>query len=436
MEIDIHLNGTWAHCATVQLQDPLRTSTRDGMVMRYDADYALEHLYRQGAEALSVRWPVDLAVRKSESWPAFLVDLLPQGEARARRGRQGLGAEPGAEAGVGAGDDWTLLQQAAINPVGNFRMRPSTPRARGTHPGFELEEIAAQGARFVDYAAESGAQVIGATDVVGDSPKFWAVQTDEGRWLPDDGRWGDRARRHMLIKFPDPAAGPAASDILRLEGAYQRVAQQLGLFVAPELPQFIDGMLLIRRFDRRRGAEGEIRLGVESLRSIAGARAGQQLTHLDALLALRDCVSDFERDLLEYIRRDVLNLALGNRDNEPGNCAVLKEVDGSIRLAPLYDFGPAFLDPRRTLRVMRWEGEGDTPMDWSTILASMAARFSSAQRDPGDLRTLAERLRAFAQDLERLPHLMADCGVDEAIIQQRRRPIDALTRVLGELQYR
>jgi serine/threonine-protein kinase HipA len=314
-------------------------------------------------------------------------------------------------------------------------MRPSTPRARGTHPGFELEEIAAQGPRFVDYAAEAGAQVIGATDVAGDSPKFWAVQTDEGRWLPDDGRWGDRARRHMLIKFPDPAAGPQATEVLRLEAAYQRVAQQLGLFAAPELPQFINGLLLIHRFDRRRGAEGEVRLGVESLRSIAGARVGQELTHLDALLALRDCVSDFERDLLEYIRRDVLNLALGNRDNEPGNSAVLKEVDGSIRLAPLYDFGPAFLDSRRTLRVMRWEGEGDTPMDWSTILASIAARFSSAQRDPGDLRTLAERLRAFAQDLERLPHVMGDCGVDEAIIQQRRRPIDALTRVLGELRY-
>jgi serine/threonine-protein kinase HipA len=428
MDIDIHLNGSWHACATVQLEDPLRTSQADGLSMRYDVDYALEHLYQRGARALSVRWPVDLGVRKYASWPPLLADVLPRGDARARLERR--------EGGIGT--DWSRLQ-SAVNPVGNFRVRPSKPRALGTHAGFELREIAAQGTQFLDHAAEAGAQVIGATDVAGEAPKFWAVEIEEGRWLPDDGRWGGRALRHVLIKFPDPAAGPQARDILRLEAAYQQVAQRLGLYVAAELPQSVDGMLLIHRFDRRCGPHGEVRLGVESLRSVIadqGDLGEQRRTHLDALLALHACVSDFERDLLEYLRRDILNLALGNRDNEPGNSAVLKDVDGSIRLAPLYDFGPSFLDARPITRALRWEAEGDRPMDWDEILGSIAGRFAVARRDPGDLAKLADRLRDFAQDLGLLPQLMAECGVDDAVIGQRRRPIEALTRALAGLGFR
>ncbi len=289
--------------------------------------------------------------------------------------------------------------------------------------------------------------------MAGEAPKFWAVETEDGRWLPDDGRWGERAQRHVLMKFPDPAAGPQAREILRLEAAYQRVAQRLGCYVAAELPQYVDGMLVIDRFDRRRTAHGEVRLGVETLRSVIGEprhhgergphgesnrlgdRGERPPTHLDAVLALHSCVSDFERDLLEYLRRDILNLALGTRDNEPGNSAVLKDVDGSIRLAPLYDFGPSFLDARPLMRVLRWEVEGDGPMDWDAILDGIGERFAALRLDPGDLAKIAARLREFGEDLGHLPELMADCGVDDAIIGQRRRPIDALTRALGGIRF-
>jgi serine/threonine-protein kinase HipA len=424
MDLDIHLDGSWRPCARVELLDPRCASLEDGVVMRYDADYALANLHRRDVRAVSVHWPVTLAVRKLDGWPSFLRELLPRGAARARLERGGALDEA----------DWGTLARSAVNPGGNVRVRPSEPRALGTHPGFEFAEILAQGDRFIDYAAEAGAQLLGATDVPGDWPKFWAVETTDGRWLPDDGRLGGRARRYALLKFPLSAAGPV--DMLRLEAAYQRVAQRLGLFVAPELPEFIEGVLVIQRFDRRCGSDGEIRLGVESLGAVAGCFGERSLSHTEALLALRRCVTDFERDLLEYLQRDILNLALGNRDNEPGNTAILKELEGSMRLAPLYDFGPSFLDARPVVRTVRWEEEGGAPMDWGDILGRLERRFAAVKLDLGDLTRLVERLRAFAQELAAVPALMAECGVEDSVIGQRRRPIDTLRRALGELRLR
>ena len=426
MELDIHLNGAWRACCSISLSKDGQASRRGGLTLRYDADYALENLQAYDYRAVSVRMPVDLSVRHLPHWPAFLIDLLPQGAALQRLQR-GLSAAP---------NDWTLLALGASNPVGNLRVRPQEARTRGHHPGFELEEMIARADGFIDSAHEAGAAVAGATDVAGDAPKFWVIETDEGRWLPDDGRFGAIARRHALLKFPLPEAGPRAVDILSHEAAYQRVARQFGLSVTPDLPEFIGGALLIPRFDRRRAAEGEIRLGVESLDSVVGlSGAGERTSSHDAaLISMRRCVTDFAVDLLEYFRRDILNLALGNRANHGRNTAVVKDTDGAIRLAPLFDFGPSFLDARGIARTMRWHGERADHVDWNVILEDLAARFDEADLELGDLETLADNLRAFGEDLARLPDVMLDCGVDGRIVQQRQAQIETLSRTLARLE--
>lgn len=130
---------------------------------------------------------------------------------------------------------------------------------------------------------------------------------------------------------------------------WELLERGVGLRVTAELPEFIDGALLIPRFDRKVGSTGEVRLGVESVYSLTGVidSTREALAHHRVLIELQDCCTDFAGDLLEYLRRDILNLALGNRDNHGRNTAVLKDTDGSIRLAPVFDFGPAFLDARR-----------------------------------------------------------------------------------------
>jgi serine/threonine-protein kinase HipA len=358
---------------------------------------------------------VDFGDRTLPHWPSFLIDLLPQGAAR-RRIERAVDAEL---------SEWELLLRGAINPVGNLRVRPPEEHVQETHVGFGLEEMAARGDAFVDYAHQLGATVAGATDTQGEAPKFWVVEDEAGRWHPDTGSLGFPVRRYALLKFPVPEAGPNSELILRHEAAYQRVAQRLGLRVTQVLPEFTQGALLIPRFDRRFVDGREVRLGVESLYSVAGVidSATTPLRHHDALIALARCLTDFDAEVVEYVRRDLLNIATGNRDNHGRNTAVLKETNGVRLLAPLYDFGPAFLDARNIVRTMRWDGERPEGTDWNRVLENLATRLEENGVEMGAWQQLIDAMRNFADELDQLPGVMQDCGVDPLVIARRAEDI-------------
>jgi serine/threonine-protein kinase HipA len=152
------------------------------------------------------------------------------------------------------------------------------------------------------------------------------------------------------------------------------------------------------------------------------------------LIALAGCVSDFESEIVEYARRDLLNLALGNRDNHGRNTAVLKDVDGTLRLAPLYDFGPSFLDARAIVRVIHWDGEDPGRRDWNHILENLSTRFEEANVPVAHGRALADAMRAFAPDLDELPTLMSACDVSPRIIELRRGEIARLADELRAIK--
>jgi len=143
--------------------------------------------------------------------------------------------------------------------------------------------------------------------------------------------------------------------------------------------------------------------------------------------------SDFPGEILEYFRRDILNLAMGNRDNHGRNTAILKDAEGSLGLAPLFDFGPSFLDARAIVRTMRWDGERSDQTDWNTVLSNLATRFDEADLVLEAPVAIAEALGAFAQELEHLPNVMRECGVDGFIVEQRRASIESLTRALEKV---
>ena len=258
MDFEIYLGGRWHRCATVELLDEAQNSRNGPVRLQYEADYAINHLGARDHKALTVLAPVDLRTRDLPHWPSFLIDLLPQGAARKRLERVSNGPR----------SDWSLLGLGAVNPVGNLRVRPPEGRVHREHPGFELRDMVSRGDEFVDYAHELGATVAGATDTQGEAPKFWVVEDENGRWHPDSGALGFAVKRYMLLKFPVPEAGESAREILQHEALYQRIAQALGLRVTRQLPEFIDGALLIPRFDRLFLNGVEVRLGVESLYSI------------------------------------------------------------------------------------------------------------------------------------------------------------------------
>lgn len=417
MRIEAYISGRWQHCADLS---GAAGSRQRAVRLSYTADYAAEHLFARDLRAVSVRLPVDFGDRQYDLWPAFLIDLLPQGAARKRLERL-AGAEL---------TEWDLLQRGAFNPVGNLRVIPEVMPPTLQHRPFELAEMTRRGDEFLEYAAGVGAAVTGATDTQGEAPKFWIVQNSEGLWFPDDGSCDAFAVKHALLKFPVPDAGLNAQRILMNEAAYQRVARRIGLRTTQELPQYIDGALLVPRFDRRGRAGNIERLGVESLYSMAGiAAAGQALRHDQVIVELARVVSDFDAECREYVWRDLLNVALGNRDNHGRNTAILKDTDGAIRLAPLFDVGPSFLDARAITRVLRWDGETPGQLNWSAIIERLEIR----AREAGvqiDAQRFATALGDFGDTAQTLPALMQTCGVDESIIEQRRADIERLTNSL------
>lgn len=426
MDFEVHLDGAWHSCARLELLDEARSSRNGPVRLQYEAAYATDRLGARDHRALTVRAPINLRTRDFPYWPSFLIDLLPQGAARQRIERVNNGPR----------SDWALLGLGAVNPVGNLRVRPPEERAHRAHPGFELKDMVSRGDEFVDYAHELGATVAGATDTQGEAPKFWVVEDENGRWHPDSGALGFAVRRYMLLKFPVPEAGNSAREILQHEALYQRVSQILGLRVTRQLPEFVDGALLIPRFDRRFVNGVEVRLGVESLYSIVGVlnSAATSVRHHEVLIVLEDCVTNFEVELWEYIQRDLLNLALGNRDNHGRNTAILKNVDGTLELAPIYDFGPSFLDARAIARVIRWDGEEVGRRDWTHILQNLQTRLEEPEIVSTDWPRLLQSIRAFADKLDRLPALMLECGIAGHVIERRRHEIEQLAQELRALR--
>ncbi len=420
MRIEIFLDSRWQPCATLagdagNRQQPVR--------LAYETDYAAAYLFAQDRHAVSIRLPVDFGEREYEAWPAFLIDLLPQGAAR-RRLERATGS---------ALTEWDLLQRGAFNPVGNLRIVPDMMPPQRQHRPFTLESMLDRGDEFLDYAAGVGAAVTGATDTQGEAPKFWIVRDADGNWYPDDGNCDAFAIDHALLKFPVPEAGDHARLILRNEAAFQRVAQKIGLRTTRELPRYINGALVVPRFDRRSDKGKVVRLGVESISSAAGINAStQSLRHDQVLVELADVLSDFDDDLREYLWRDLFNLAIGNRDNHGRNMALLKDTDGSIRLAPLFDVGPTFLDARAITRVLRWDGETPGELNWNAVIERLDLR----AREAGvaiDAHRAAQHLGNFAEVLQTLPAVMRDCDVDAMVIEHRQADIERLAQSLTTL---
>ncbi|MET0534700.1 MAG: HipA domain-containing protein, partial [Steroidobacter sp.] len=394
------------------------------MRLTYAADYAAAHLFANDHRALSVRLPVDFGDRAFQTWPAFLIDLLPQGAAR-RRVERAVG---------GALTEWQLLMRGALNPVGNLRVIPDEPPEPREHRPFTLDEMTQRGDAFLDYAAGVGAAVTGASDTQGEAPKFWIVRDENGQWYPDDGGCDAFATTHALLKFPVPEAGMHAPLILQNEAAYQRVAQRLGIRTTRELPRFTNGALIVPRFDRRNRAEGGVdRFGVESLYSVVGMiDSSQLLKHDQVIVELARILTDFKHELREYIWRDLLNLALGNRDNHGRNTAILKATDGMMRLAPVFDIGPTFLDARAITRVLRWDAEEPGRQYWAAIID----RLNLHAREAGielDVQHAACAFGDFADAIQSLPALIRDCDVDPLVIEHRIPEIERLARSLVDL---
>jgi len=124
--------------------------------------------------------------------------------------------------------------------------------------------------------------------------------------------------------------------------------------------------LWLPRFDIRRDGDGRImRLGMESVYSLLQKAPATILDHETTLRILIEKITssnmvrvqnyrfDVQGFIIDWVRRDLLNIIFGNSDNHGRNTAFMK-ADNEIILAPIYDFAPMKADPEGIPRTMKW----------------------------------------------------------------------------------
>jgi serine/threonine-protein kinase HipA len=406
--IQIFRNGRWRTAATFTPDSrKAALGIAGGGQLEYDIDYAVAH-QAEDAARVALAYPVTFELHSGSRWPAFLLDLMPTGAGR-RVWLRRLALRDGAPA------DWDLLVRGAGNPPGNLRIAEAVIPPAESHPGFTREEVIEKHADFIEYAEARGAVVAGATDVQGDAPKFLLVRDRNRRWHPDGALTDAEVLDCWLVKFPRGKSEPDRT-VLRNEAPYLEVARRFGLRVGAPL-QFKDDTLFVPRFDRTVAASGLLRHGLETLSSAAQmAEFGKRGDHGHFCTVIARFAAEPQKEMVEYLRRDILNCALRNTDNHGRNTAFLKQADGTVQLSPLYDFAPMFLDPEGIPRSSRWDGEIETVSgrpDWGKVAESLVPLF-----DPTELRA---RLARDADTVARLPETMQECGVEDPVIERVAR---------------
>lgn len=425
-DIEIFHQNKWHLAATFSLlgDTAWEQGYRAPGLLAYDIEYAASHINQSGITAISACYPVDFAITKTATWPAFLLDLLPSGAGR--RALLHLLNQPE----QGPKLDWQLLMQGAGNPPGNLRIKQAAELLdHDQHPGFNKADIIERAEMFIEYARGHGASVSGSTGVQGDAPKFLLTLDYHNHWHADGVLPDSQAFKHFIVKFP---RGHLNSDktVLRNEAAYYQVARKVGLRVHA-LPEHINNTLFIPRFDRKTDGKKVLRYGQESLCSLAGIADFGQAVSMEKLCdAFMPHVTNPKQELKEFLLRDVMNIALGNTDNHARNTAISKYPDGNIALSPLFDFAPMILDKQGIARVSRWsEGELNGFPEWGMIAEIVAKRFAKYQITPEELHTL---FFDFAKITEQLPDIMREANVDNGLIERLDSRIKDVTYSLKQ----
>ncbi|HEY4292687.1 type II toxin-antitoxin system HipA family toxin [Luteibacter sp.] len=387
--------------------------------------YALDYTGRTDASALTVNFPVTLEQTVATTWPPFLTDLLPQGY-----GRQELLRRLDMSETTGASADWRLLLAGAGNTIGNIRVREAADRlmehADSDRRGFTLDEIVERGEAFTEHLARHGLFVAGSSGVQGEWPKILLTEARDGLYYLDHALPDNDAVTHWLVKF---SRGPnaALATILRLEMPYMELARHLGLDVHGPMkggPR----TLFIPRFDREVTEAGVVHHAQESLASVCGlAGFGLAPPHNTAVGRLARICTHGERDIAEYLRRDVANVALGNKDNHARNTAIQRRADGYIGLTPLFDFVPMMLHPDGIARRMRWKEDDDGFPRWASVIRQT----TEATGIDGGI--LASALAEMIPSLRSLREYALDSGVDREVMDMQRAAIDGIVAQLEAL---
>jgi serine/threonine-protein kinase HipA len=441
LTIQIFHSGQWHDAADLDIPAPEKGRAGPAR-LSYRQDYALAWMEQDDEHACSLTLPVELMLsHDNPRWFGFLEDIMPAGAARRYWTQQlGIADKNGAE------QDFPLLRHGCIAPVGNLRIKESLPvlpdnstlqRAR-----FTMTDVVERHTDFLEYAQQMGAISGGATGAGGEAPKFLLRRSAaDAIWIDtfqDDPACTDA---HYLVKFPRGQRSQIDCDILRTEYHYYQELEALGITsIDTAGMQLHEGSqypsLWLPRFDVALVDGRESRFGLESIASLLNAPPGAFLNHFDALrstvqrLARLHCHAargeTFDRAafVIEWVKRDFLNVAFGNSDNHARNIALLKQA-GRVWLAPVYDFAPMKADPEGIIRSLRWGTpfEEGGRFDWRGIALALA--------DQVEPDRLILELSLLARQLPGLRERLRQRGAPERLLSLPAMGLDTLDHRLA-----
>jgi len=417
--IEIYVDGLWHEAALIE------SGGRD----RCTFEYLPEYVFGDVCQPVSLTLPVSMETRQPMGGcPPFLLDMVPQGNGR-RYLTQRLG--------LSDSDDliMPLIQHGAFNPVGRLRLDTAVAFASSAREddaslqrSFTLDEIVGRKDDFIENLSRHGMLGAGTTGLQGASAKFMLVKNHEGLWFIDSFANEADIASHWLMKLP---RGRHETDqaILKNEAAYIKVARACGLRSHGETFHR-DGMLFVPRFDRSIANGAVLRLHQESLASLAGHRSfGIRPNHFDLVNDFLPVVSNPVNELIEYVKRDLLNLAMRNTDNHARNTAVQQLDDGTVQLTPVFDIAPMFMDREMIVRASRWlDKQGQ-------VISNFADVIDALPFENGEKNTVIIAIKSFSKVLESLPLTMEECGVDADIIDLCKPQIDQVCKSIDKGHY-
>ena len=357
LTIEIHDSGTWHEAAVVHLLGNESEGTAAKTRMAYDPDFTFQFEPSNKRASVSLRHPISLELINLNTWPSFLLDLLPQGHAlRFVEKFYKLRDLPQ--------NYWNILLNCKMSPPGNLRVRvDSDSIMQNSNPskivGFSKSDVLLNNEHFIDHMISAGAPVSGSTGASGAAPKFLLRENSDGLYFAD-GVLPDLETKHSwLVKFPR-GKHQSDYDILKSEALLFSIAKLSGLDAQGQC-FFENGALFVERFDRIKKTSGEIELyGLESFYSAIGSTIyGEFEKHDNFLSLIAKHSTQPETDLAEYIARDAFSLACKNTDNHGRNFSFLKSAN-KVRLSPVYDMAPMAWDSEGISRSTHWQDQNKT----------------------------------------------------------------------------
>jgi serine/threonine-protein kinase HipA len=366
-------NNEWHDAAIIEFSEPLN-AVGNACMLSYLNSYVIDNYHNFSESAAGVNLPVDMAVYRSKHWFRFLEDIMPAGASRhywvTKLGLQDLTFQQ---------CNFELLKQGTIAPIGNLRIKESmpTPPKKTLPATFTLDDVCRLEIDFIEYAQERGAAAGGASGAGGAAPKLLLRCNDNNQvWIDSFQDDDNNLDTHYLVKFPR-AKADIDKDILRAEfHFYHELTAMEFNTIAIDRMKLIESSrgpsLWLPRFDTY-CVDGVMNLsGMESVYAILEEPPAKSLLHGDVI---RRLIAAFKKDdfygttqtfldkpngqaefVIEWVRRDLLNIIFGNSDNHGRNTAFIKR-NNQIMLAPIYDFAPMKADPELVTRSLTW-GEG------------------------------------------------------------------------------